>query len=125
MSNLARAARYDVMTGQLQAAGRFDLDAIAKARDTFDFPANGGPEPRRYEGEPWRLPFPACRVVAAPIGGALGALAMKASRSISALFPDGVVKYMPPPESLHCTVFHPSSPQEPSPLDAAGLAVCG
>eukprot|EP00310_Coccolithus_braarudii_P017276 CAMPEP_0183339448 /NCGR_PEP_ID=MMETSP0164_2-20130417/6369_1 /TAXON_ID=221442 /ORGANISM="Coccolithus pelagicus ssp braarudi, Strain PLY182g" /LENGTH=280 /DNA_ID=CAMNT_0025509439 /DNA_START=14 /DNA_END=856 /DNA_ORIENTATION=+ len=130
-SNTARCKKYAAMAAQLADEG-FNPAAVEKARDMFRFPPpNGTPQPRMYDDKPWELPFPAVRVLAVPIGctdlaehGAgleIARLAMDAAAAVVAELPQGSEFYLQEKGTMHCTVFHPSSPHQPSPLDAAGL----
>ena len=129
VGNEVRATRYAEMAAQLTDKS-FSAEQIIDGRSNFHFPANGKPEPLTYAAAPLNLAFPAVRILAATIGVGesdeasrqLAQLACRASEAISKLLPPDTATYQPVPGTLHCTVFHPSSPSQPVELDAAGLA---
>lgn len=110
------------MASQLGSGG-FDLAAIGKARDSFSW-ESGAARPREYSGPPWNVPYPAVRIIAANLSSfeTLANALHRAAAEVAAVLPEGAEVYHQPRGTLHCTIFHPSSPASPVPLDASGLA---
>lgn len=102
---------------QLSEAG-FDTAAVARSAQSFD------PDgiPRRYSEPPWSMPANSMRLLALPLDDKvlndastqrLGARVLRAADELRSILPHGARSWMPPPGTLHMTVFHPGfSPGE-------------